>query len=483
MGTIRRQSILGAINLYAGQGLGMVNKLLLFPLAFAGNEEYWGLLVYLTGLSALIGGVTNFGFTKVIQRFVPVYPENQGAILRYALSYTAIGGTLALALAWYFKDALSGFSSDAGLMSEFYLLFVALLLAQVFFETGSSIFSANFKTHYGLFANNVSVRVATALILVAKFVFEFGPGLFISLVGAAYLLNHAILLILALRSYYNAGLVSWPALLKKEFNQYAIFMVLLTLVSQSFLYLDGLLVGHFLVLSQLAIFDLTKNLASVADMPARALGSSALPTIAQLMGKNQLEKVQEVYQKGSFVQLFAGLFLFALVSTHLDLLLKFVYHGRFDAVKILFYIVFIGKLVDMATGLNWAIISNSSKYWANLIIGACVLLVTILLEWLLIPKYGLAGAAAGIAIALLLNNSARSLYLLVQYNMNPFGRIHLKLLPILAATVFILLFQTNKVWVDLGVKDGVIFMVAIYYLRPGALIPEIDELVRRIWKR
>jgi len=483
VGKIRRQSILGALNLYAGQGLGMINKLLLFPLAFAGNEDYWGLLVYLTGLSALISGLANFGFAKVIQRFVPIYPEKQHAILNFALRFTAIGGILALVLAWFFKDALTSFSSDGALMGEFYLLFIALLLAQIFFESGNSIFSANFKTHYGLFANNVSVRIATALILAAKFVFDFGPGLFISLVGIAYLLNHAILLILALRTYYFVQPISWPEMPKQEFTTYALFMLLLTLVSQSFLYLDALLVGHFLVLSQLAIFDLTKNLASVADLPARALGSSALPTVAQLMGKRHFDKVQEVYKKGSFVQLFAGLFLFSIVSIHLDLLLTYVYNGRFDAVKPLFYIVFAGKLVDMATGLNWAIISNSSKYWANLIIGGCVLIITIWLEWLLIPKYGLIGAVAGIAIALLLNNSARSIYLFIQFKMNPFGRIHLKLLPILLLVTFVGLFQSGHIWLDVILKDVLLVAVSLYYIRPGASIPEIEELVNRFKNR
>jgi O-antigen/teichoic acid export membrane protein len=427
--------------------------------------------------------VANFGFTKVIQRFVPVYPDHQRAILKYALRFTAIGGMLAIALAWYFRGALSNFSSDAMLMEEFYGLFIALLLAQFFFETGSSIFSANFKTHYGLFANNVSVRIAIAGILVAKFVFDFGPGLFISLVGLAYLLNHAILLILALRTYYFVQPISWPEMPKQEFTAYALFMLLLTLVSQSFLYLDGLLIGHFLVLSQLAIFDLTKNLASVADLPARALGSSALPTVAQLMGKRHFAKVQEVYKKGSFVQLFAGLFLFSIVSIHLDLLLTYVYQGRFDAVKTLFYIVFAGKLVDMATGLNWAIISNSSKYWANLIIGTSVLIITVWLEWILIPKYGLIGAVAGIAIALLLNNSARSMYLFIQFKMNPFGSIHLKLLPVLLLAAFVGLFQSGHIWLDVILKDVLLMAIFLYYIRPGASIPEIEELINRLRNR
>lgn len=480
MGVIRRQTIWGSLSLYAGQLLGLLNKVVLFPFVFAGQEEYWGVMAFMLSVSSILGSLGTLGFNRVIMRFAPQYPDRTGELVRKSLVWSGMGGGALLLGSYALIEPLSGFSSNPDLILQFGLLLVLFLAGQWFFEMGSAIFTAHFKAQYGLFANNVSIRLVHAVLLVLCLLGRMSVESFLWLAGFTFVLNHAALFAWSLHStsFSPSDLpLDRPQLGVVE---YASFMVVLTLVSQSFLQLDAVLVGHFLVFSQLAILDLAKNLSSIMDLPTRALGPSALAPLSRLLATHQVAEVSRIYTKASFVQIFIGLVMFSAIGIHLDLLLAFLPNASYGLVKPLFFIMAIGKLIDLATGLNWAIITNSQKYWANLYIGLATLVLILGLEWWLIPQFGLLGAALGIALAYFMNNALRTWYVWKTLGLLPFERNHVRLIVILVISMLVVVPWPLESLTEVIVKDLILLLGIGWYMRKGQTIPEWDELLDHV---
>jgi O-antigen/teichoic acid export membrane protein len=471
------------MSLYAGQLLGLLNKVVLFPFVFVGKEEYWGVMAFMLSVSSILGSLGTLGLNRVIIRFIPQHPDLAGSFVRKSLVWSGIGGILLVASGYFLIEPLASFSSNASLTLQFGLLLLLYLAGQWFFEMGNAIFSAYFKAQYGLFANNVSIRVVHSILLILCLLGQFGAETFLWLAGLTFLLNHAVLFMWALRStaINHQGIQPIPSEVK--WPEYAGFMVVLTLVSQSFLQLDAILVGHFLVFSQLAILDLAKNLSSIMDLPTRALGPSALAPLSRLLATGQLGDVARIYTKASFVQIFIGLVMFAVLGIHLEVLIGFLPNSDYALVKPLFFIMAAGKLIDLATGLNWAIITNSQKYWANLYIGAITLVVILGLEWWLIPIMGLMGAAWGISLAYLLNNLLRTWYVWHTLGLLPFDQQHKRLIVLLTCTFLVIVPWPMGVWNQVIVKDFLLALALVWYLPKGRTIPEWDELVAQVGNR
>ena len=387
-GSIRQQSILGSGALYLGQGLGLVNKVILFPLVFAGQEVYWGMLVFFASLSSVLGGLSSLGFSKVIQHFVPKHPERAAQIIKYSILWSTLAGLLAFGALLLWAPQLQHFTSEPQLFNSLFGVLILLFVGQWFFELGSSIFAAYYKAHIGLFVNNVTIRILQSVLLIIGILGYLSIWEFIWLFAVVIVLNHVVLFILSLWEIPTADSAAGTVPIKNGGWNYALFMTVLTLVAQFFLHLDGILVGHFLILSQLAYLDLAKNLSAVLEMPARAIGASSQAKLSRLLGVGDLKQVGGIYSKASFIQLFFGLLLYSLVATHLDLLNFWFPSGAYIIVKPLFIILALGKFVDLSTSLNWAIITNSEKYMANLWIGLLTLIGVVAIEWWLFPRFG-----------------------------------------------------------------------------------------------
>lgn len=482
--SIREQSIWGSGALYLGQGLGLVNKIILFPLVFAGQEVYWGMLVFLASLSSVVGGLSSLGFSKVIQRFVPKYPDRAASIVRHAILWSSLAGLVMFGALLYWGPRLQHFSSEPELFDSLFGVLILLFIGQWFFELGSSIFAAFYKAHVGLFANNVTVRILQSLLLIIGILGYLSISEFIWLFAVAVVLNHAVLFIFSLRELpsFTQTSLGTPSLPNGGWD-YALFMTVLTLVAQFFLHLDGILVGHFLVLSQLAYLDLAKNLSSVLEMPARAIGASSLAKLSHLLGVGDLKQVGSIYTKASFVQIFLGLLLYTLVANHIDVLNFWYPSEAYAVVKPLFMVLALGKFVDLSTGLNWAIITNSEKYWANLWIGLATLLGVVALEWWLIPRFGLMGAVWGIVLAYVLNNAFRSGFVWMHFKLQPFAALHKKLLPLLLMAVISSVDLTASTLIQLLVKDGLLILTIVWYAQPGRTLPEWDALLKSVKKK
>jgi len=131
--------------------------------------------------------------------------------------------------------------------------------------------------------------------------------------------------------------------------------------------------------------------------------------------------VASVYKKSSLNQLIPGILIFGLIWLNLEalfMLLPEVYSAGIWVV----FIIGIGKLIEVATGPNGVILLNSKHYRVSFYTNILLVAITIGANYLLIPRYGIEGAAIASAFAIFAFNLVKTLWIQIKMGMHPFEK-------------------------------------------------------------
>jgi O-antigen/teichoic acid export membrane protein len=101
-----------------------------------------------------------------------------------------------------------------------------------------------------------------------------------------------------------------------------------------------------------------------------------------------------------------------------------------------FLFLMTGRITDMYFGLNGIIFITSKKFKYDLIFTSFLVITVFVLNLWLIPVYGMSGAAISTAIALIIYNTGRMLFVYFAYKMHPFEWNQVKVIALFLALVF-----------------------------------------------
>jgi O-antigen/teichoic acid export membrane protein len=148
-------------------------------------------------------------------------------------------------------------------------------------------------------------------------------------------------------------------------------------------------------------------------------------------------------------------------------------------------IIGIGKLADMLFGPSSEIIVLSKYYWFNIILISFLAVTVIIANNILIPIYGINGAAIGAAFALISFNAIKYVFILVTLKMQPFQVDSIKVLAIagLVLAIHFILPRVNNPFLDIIYRSGVITVVyagLIFVLKAS---PDGNAFLKKVIKR
>ena len=140
------------------------------------------------------------------------------------------------------------------------------------------------------------------------------------------------------------------------------------------------------------------------------------------------------------------------------------------------------------TGVNGSIIAMSKYYKVNLVFLVIMGGVNIFLNYLLIPEFGLTGAALATLLSMIIFNVLKYLLLFFKLKMQPFT-----LQTFYVTVIFlIILFLLVNIQIDIypvvnialrGLLTAIIFGTAVYYLKISEEVNNsIDNVLKKILK-
>lgn len=490
MGIIRKQSIQTSVLSYLGVGLGYINVVLLFPAFFAPEE--FGLTRILGAIIGITSQFALFGLTNGIIRFFPRFKEGDEDRLHGLLGLSLLIGTIGVLAAMFFLWAGDDFIIDhyadrSELISRFYFLLFPYLAFEVLYQILASFSRGLLKAVINVFFREVFLRVCTTLLIVLFHfqVIDFSAFMVLYVSQYAVMAFGLALYIIAIGKFkLGLDMDFLTPELKREMLKYSSFTLLSNVGSYVLVSIDLLMVGSMIGLQYTAYYAVAFYIAALLNIPRTAINSISVPVISEAWKSNDTATIQDIYAKSSINQLLAGTLLFIGLWANEASLFSMLPTEYAEGKWVLFFIL-LARLIDVGFGINDGIIATSKAYTFETYSNIILIILTVGLNLVFIPLYGIMGAAMATALSLALFNLGRYFFLKIKFGFNPFTWRTTVILMIGAVVYGIscLLPQQNHFMVDLLLRSTIITALYVPAVLALKLSPEATDLYELVWNR
>jgi O-antigen/teichoic acid export membrane protein len=273
---------------------------------------------------------------------------------------------------------------------------------------------------------------------------------------------------------------------RRSMLSYAFFGMLTALGSTLAFRIDSIMVTSLIDERTNGAYNIALFMTNTIIIPFQAINAIAGPIVADNWARKDLHNIQDIYRRSSLNLLLIGGFLFAALYLVLDDLLRIsTNYEELVIIKDIVFLLGLAKVIDMTTGINNIIIGYSPAYRFNFYSILLLGVVNVLMNYLLIPRYHIVGAALATLISLLAYNLAKYLFILFRYGMQPFTWVTLKVLALGLGVYAVLSGLPRTGWplVNLALLGGLftlLYWIPALYWR---LSPDINEVVEQFWRQ
>ncbi len=490
MGVIIKQSLVSTILTYVGVLIGFVNFLYLFPRYMSPSEV--GLVRILQDTAMLMVPFVQLGVSQLVIKYYPQFKDKKyysefvtlvlGLFLASSILFTFIFLVFKLNIIEFFQEKAPAVNDYI-----FYILGLSLLLAihQLLVSFAQSLHNIILPN----FLKEVVLRALTlvGISLFALQIIDFHQ--FILLLISSYLVSFLVL------SGYLVKNKSFQFTLKFEHIKWSAIQKMLSYSLFTFLgasgiliigKVDSIMVGGMLGTGEVAIYTTAFYIAVLIELPKRAVAQIGMPIISRAFKNNNFEEIKTIYSKSSINNLIIGSLLFIGIWVNLDSLYSLIPNSEVYVLgKWVVLIIGTGKLLDMVAGLNGEIIVMSKHYRINVYLVVTLTIFTVTANYLLIPIYGLEGAAIGSSLALLFFNLSKFGFLYWKEKIQPFSFQTIKVIAIATLTLLVGLNApelSNRIFdiIYRSILVTILFGGLIIWLKPSE---DVDGLIKSLLRR
>ena len=472
---------------YTGVIIGFVSLLFIQPNLL--KPEELGLTRILIAAASLIATILPLGVSGVTTRFFPYFRNKESGHYGYfgfMLLFPILGTIICGFLIFLFKDTILKLYSD---QSPLFTQYVDLLLpfaVIISLNMALNAYCASlFKTGIISFFEGIFTRILFIVLIIIYYFKWIELTQFVYLFMTIYLLQ-AISMLIYIYTEDKPSLRVNVQFLKSvglaKLIQYGVLLTITNFSSLGLKHLDALMLGKYMSLDYVGVFAVSAYIAMVIEIPLTSLEKITHTKVAQAWANRDLESIRKIYsQSVKYLLLAGGILLVGIITNINDLLslLPEIYHK--GAVVVI--ITSIGAFLNIATGVNTSILFNSEKYIYGTFLLILLLVLSLVLNIIFIPLYGIEGAALATVIASVIYNILKYVIIWKNFKMQPYDSSSLKIILIIAITFILsyLLPTPANVIAALALRSittVLIYLALIYYLK---IAPELNSYLP--WKR
>lgn len=488
MGLIVRQSIITTILSYVGVAIGYINLLYLYP-RFLSPEQV-GLMRTLQDSAILMAQFAQFGLAQSVIRFFPKFREQPdgGKSFINGILLAGLGTFLLFLLVFFaFQESIVGyFESNAADFIRYSSLALWLTFITVM-TTLLEVYSRSLlKNILPNFLKEIFVRVGLAVLALLYFrnVLTFDQVM----TGSVLIYALAVMILLGTLMAEGRLGIRFSTPMEPGLRQELIRFSLLSFAGTAGMIVigkvDSLMVAGLLGLAPVAVYTTAFYMATVIEIPKRAMTQVATPLISRGFEKNDLVEIHTIYRKTALNQFIIGSLLLIGIAANLDSIFSLMPKGEiYSAGKWVVLIVGAGKLVDMLFGPSSEIIVYSKYYAFNIVLIVLLALVIVTANNYLIPTYGINGAAAAAALAMVVFNGVKYIFIWAKLGIQPLTGQFMKVILIGAVAwgASLALPRLEHTLTDMVVRSALITTVFSGSILAWRISPDANAVVQRAW--
>ena len=491
MGIIQRQGLRSAIVRVMGMAIGAITTIFLIPAIL--SVEDIGLIDTMRKMITMGVPLLVMGGPQAIRKyFDPMRSINQSYTLISSYLYVFIFSATIFTLAYFsLEDQIfSIYEAKSPQIKAYSLVIYIGLMGLAVQNFCMAISSVHRRTVMPDFAQNVMNRGILLILLFLVFL----NSIDITNIPRVYTLIFFIIPPIATTLYVSQIIkptLQWPSrrtiteIYKKTFL-YNLVQIPLSLSNVILLAVDSIMLSSLAGLASTGVYSIALFMISFLNVSKRSLTQISLPIISGKFKEEKFKEIRTILNNGAQLMTFAtGLLVIALVNG-IEILLSIMPNGElFIETRFVLYILGIATLTDHFFGLQQMLIDASTKYVLGLVNFLAIVVLVIVLNFVLIPIYGIYGAAITTAVGLVLRAGFNALIMYRSTSLHAFSQksvLTFGIALLCIAGSFIL--QENVEWPYRSFAQSI--LMPILFLTTCAITscvpPQISQWMRKVLK-
>ncbi len=237
--------------------------------------------------------------------------------------------------------------------------------------------------------------------------------------------------------------------------------------------LDILMVGYFLKEESVGVYNIALKIATMSAFILSAFNTMFAPTISKLFHENDMEKMKSLYSVITKWALGFNLVFFSIILV-LNSEIMNIFGEGFIYGAVALIIISMGQVVHSAVGSAGYIIIMTGHPKYDLYSTSGAIIINFILNYLLIPVYGIKGAAIASLVSFVFLNIFKLTVVYVLHRIHPYNREYIKLIVsflVSTATGYLVYKILPAVFyikvIILSILIGLIFLGIYWLMKPS----------------
>ena len=484
MGIVLNQSLKNTIITYIGFGVGAINTLYLYPV-FLG-ATFYGLTNYVTSCANVIMPLFAIGMQNTLVKFYSQYEteEEKSRFLSFTVLFPFLLIVPMLLVGLFFYDEILFFLSKKNAIVKNYIWLIPFIgLCMAYFEIFYAWLRVHMHSVFGNFIKEVGLRMFSLFLLIGVYYNWLTVEGFVYATAGLYFLAFLVTMFYAFSIQKPTFQFTIPGN-TKEILTYTFYIILSGSVANLLLDGDKMILNQYMHIENIAFYSVATYIALVISVPSRAMHQIVYPITARLMHENKHDELNNLYKKTSInLQVVGGLVMLG-IFVNINQLYEMVPKDYSGGILVVFMIG-ISKYFDLILGNNNAIIFNTKYYKTVLFLGVALVILTIVLNMIFIPIYGIMGSAFATLLSITLYSLAKLIFVVKRLDLYPFTS---QTLYSIAITV--VLFLLFYFWqfpfhpiISIGLKSALVTILYVYINYKFVISAEINQVMNKVLKR
>lgn len=423
MGIIEKQAIKGTAWSYMGVLLGFITTGILLPRILSTEEN--GLLKLLVVYSALFGQFAGLGFNRVTTMLFTYFRDKEkkhNGFLFLAIVVAVVGFVVSVLLLILLKKYIIG-KEQSALFTEYFYYIIPLIVVVLLF----TVFDGYYKVLYNAVIGTVLKEFFQRLVILVAIVLLYFKLVdfhgFIILYIIAFTIPTLILMFSLMREGHfslRPQLGFLTRTFSKKIASVSFFGILTSFSGKLGLNIDSIMINSIIGISQTGIYAITYFFGSIILIPARAITKISGVVIADSWKHNDLNNINQIYYKSCLNQFIFAILLFIGIWANIHNVFRILPDEYLPGKYVILFIA-IGSVIQMLGGMNSVVISLSKYYKVQTYFMMVLVALLLVTNLVLIPKYGIIGAAMASVISNLVFNIMKFLFLWIKFGFQPYN--------------------------------------------------------------
>jgi O-antigen/teichoic acid export membrane protein len=481
MGIVLNQSLKNTIITYIGFAIGGINTIYLYPV-FLG-ATFYGLTNYVTSCANVIMPLFAIGMQNTLVKFYSQYKtdEERSRFLSFTVLFPMFLIIPFLLMGLLFFDEIVFFLSKKNAIVKSYIWLIPVIgLSMAYFEIFYAWARVHMHSVFGNFIKEVGLRLFSLVLLLGVYFNWLSVEGFVYATAVLYILAFLITMFYAFSIQKPTFQFIIPTN-TKEILVYTFYIILSGSVANLLLDGDKMILNQYMNIENIAFYSVATYIALVISVPSRAMHQIVYPITAKLMHENKHDELNSLYKKTSINLQVVGGFVMLCIFVNISQLYEMVPKEYSGGIMVVFMIG-LSKYFDLILGNNNAIIFNTKYYKTVLFLGVALVVLTVGLNMIFIPVFGIIGSAFATLLSITLYSLAKLLFVVKKLHLYPFTNQTLHSLGITFVVFLLFYFWKFPFHPIIGIllKSILVTVLYVYSNYKFSISTEINEVLDKV---